>query len=60
MFVDFVVLFNCFKLTLTNLMKFEIKGSLYIVNNTWNIIAENYIYIGTVILLNGGELNGKT
>jgi hypothetical protein len=59
MFVDIIVLFNCFKLTLRNSTKFEIKGSLYIVNNTWNIIAENNIYINTVILLNGGELNAK-
>jgi hypothetical protein len=59
MFVDIVVLFNYFKLTLRNSMNFEIKGSLYIVNSTWNIIAENNINIGTVILLNGSELNAK-
>jgi hypothetical protein len=40
-------------------MKFEIKGLFYVVNSSWNIIAENNIHIGTIILLNGGVVNMK-
>jgi hypothetical protein len=59
MFVDIVVLFNCFKVILRNSMKFEIKGSLYVENSTWNIVAKNNINVGTVILLSGGVINAK-
>jgi hypothetical protein len=38
-------------------MKFEIKGLFYVVNSSWDIIAENNIHIETIILLNGGVIN---